>query len=361
MNAISLTAPLPLADVLGATWMVGTGTNAIAWDGAAGSAWFGLEDGSLAVARSFWEGRPTVRSRDGGGAELVPASDAPPPVARISVHRGACLALAADPDAGFLSGGADGELARVSADGAIDTLARLEGVPAAPLATGRGGWRVCAAGSVLVRLGAGARSLELPDTITALAVAPNGARVAIGQASGITLWAGGDTPRPLEGGGPNTAIVWSRDSRVLASATEAGDVLFWDIAAAAVHPIGGRQPGRALGFLADGRLIASVGGTITCHDLPARTSEPCGTNSRDTVQHVACHPRRALVAAGYANGAIAICRPGNTEIVLVRGAGDGPVTALGWSPSGDTLAYAAPGSIGLVSLPGLLFRAGAAP
>ncbi len=359
MNAI--TAPLPLADVLGASWVVGSGTNALAWDGAAGSAWFGLEDGSLAVARSAWEGRAGVRPREGGGVELVAGTEAAPPVARIKVHQGACLALAAEPDAGVLSGGADGELARVAADGTIDTLVRLKGVPAAPIAAGRGGWRVCAAGSVLVRLGAEARTLDLPETITALAVAPNGARVAIGQASGVTLWAGGDTPRALAAEGGQTAVVWSKDSRVLASVTEAGDVLIWDVGAGKAQAVGERQPGRAVGFLADGRVIASAGGAVVCHDLSAKGVEPCGANSRETVQHLACHPRRALVAAGYSNGAIAICRPGIAEIVLVRGAGDGPVTTLGWSPAGDTLAYATPGSIGLVALPGLLFREGAAP
>ena len=359
MNAI--TGPLPLADVLGAVWKVGAGTNALAWDGAAGSAWFGLDDGSLAVARSAWDGRASVRLRPGGGAELVPGTDAPPPVVRIAVHQGACLALAADPDSGLLSGGADGELARVAVDGTIDTLARLDGVPAAPIAAGRGGWRVCAAGSVLLRLGAGASTLELPQPITALAVAPSGARVAIGQANGVTLWAGGDMPRTLEAQGPHAGLVWSKDSRVLASVTEAGDVLTWDIASGTAQPIGDRQPGRSANFLADGRLIASTGGAIACHDLPAGTSNPCGAKSRETVQHLACHPRRALVAAGYGNGAIAICRPGAAEIVLVRGQGEGPVTALGWSPSGDTLAYAVPGSIGLVALPGLLFRDGAVP
>lgn len=361
MNAIPLAAPLPLADVLGATWRVGARTNAIAWDGAAGTAWFGLDDGSLAMARSVWEGRPSVRPREGGGAELVPANDAPPPVARIAVHRGACLALAADPESGLLSGGTDGEFARVAADGTIDTLARFDAVPAAPLAAGRGGWRVCAAGSVLVRLGAGARTLDLPGTITALAMAPNGSRVAIGYAGGITLWAGGDTPRVLEGGGTPTSLVWSKESRSLASATEAGDVLLWEIAGGTKQPIGERHPGRTLGFLADGRLIVSTGGSLACHDPRDGSSEPCGTASRDAVQRLACHPRRALLAAGYMNGAIVICRPGNPEIVFVRGPGEGPIEALDWSPAGDTLAYAAPGSIGLVSLPGLLFREGAAP
>lgn len=354
-----LAPALPLAEVLGTSWRVAARATAVAWDGAAGVAWFGLDDGSVAIARTAWEGRPSVRPRPGGGAELVPASGPAPSIARIQVHQGACLALAADPDGGFLSGGADGELARVAADGTIDTLARFEGVPAAPLAAGRGGWRVCAAGSVLVRLGAGAKTLELPYPITALAVAPNGARVAIGQANGITLWAGGDTPRALEADDAQTALIWHKDSRVLASATEAGDVLVWEVGGDRPRLLGDeRESARCVGFLADGRVASSLGGAVQCWDLASGMPERCGAGNRDRVVQLACHPRRALVAAGYGNGAVVICRPAHTEIVLVRGAGAGPIDALSWSPAGDALAYSAGGALSVVALPGLLFRDG---
>ena len=142
--------------------------------------------------------------------ELVPARVQAPDVARIAVHEGACVALAGDPDGGFLSGGEDGQLARVQADGVIDTLARFGAVPAAPIASGAGGWRVCGAGSVVVRLGGGSRSVDLPDAVTALAVAPDGSRLAIGYARGVALWAGGDTLRTWPAEGVHAGLVMER-------------------------------------------------------------------------------------------------------------------------------------------------------
>jgi WD40 repeat protein len=297
--------------------------------------------------------------REGGGAELVPACAQPPDVARIAVHEGACVALAVDPDGGFLSGGEDGQLARVQADGVIDTLARFGAVPAAPIASGAGGWRVCGAGSAVVRLGGGSRNIDLPDAVTALAVAPDGSRLAIGQARGIALWAGGDMLRTLPADGVHAGIAWSRDSRRVASTTLDGDVFLWDVGTGDVRQIDqGRFMRRSLGFTADGAwLVTSGSGAVACWNLAGYELESCGIGSRDMVLHVACHPSRPVIAAGYANGAVLLCRPANRDVVFVRGSGGGAIDVLAWSPDGEALAFGANGGeIGLVMLPAALFR-----
>ena len=104
--------------------------------------------------------------------------------------------------------------------------------------------------------------------------------------------------------------------------------------------------------------MASAGGAVGCWTVATGAPEPCGAGSRDRVVQIACHPRRRLIASGYANGAVAICQPSTPEILLVRGAGSGSVDVLSWSPAGDALAYASDGQLGLVSLPPALFREG---
>lgn len=363
MNAMP-TAARPLIAMLGARWMVGAQAAAIAWDAPGGVAAFALSDGSLALARPRWEGGPVVRAHAGGGAEMVPASAPPPPATRIAVHQGACLALVVDPDGGFLSSGTDGQIARVQMDGVIDTLGRAPDSSSVPLASGPGGWRLCASGRTLVRLGTGSRTLELPNTVTALAVAPDGSRAAIGHAGGITLWAGGDKPRRLAAKGIHTDLAWSRDARQLASATRDGDVLLWDIGTGHARQIDeGRAMRRSLGMTADkAHLITSASGAVVCWNLAESQLVPCGIASKDAVLHIACHPRRILVAAGYANGTILICRPTSTEVLFVRGAGGGGIDALAWSPDGEALAFGTRGGeIGLAVLPDLLFRDGEVP
>jgi WD40 repeat protein len=359
MNAMSMVGQRPLMELLGARWRVRARCAAIAWDAAAGLAAFGLSDGSLAVAKLAWDGGPTVRPREGGGAELVPPSAPPPPVARIPVHDGACLALAADPDGGFLSGGEDGQLARVQADGVIDTLARFGAVPVAAVATGRGGWRVCGAGPVLMRLGGGSATTDVPDAIAALCVAPDGSRVAIAHAHGVALWAGGAAPRVLSSGGNHVVLAWSADASRLASSTRDGDVFLWDVAGGEARQIDqGRSMRRALAFTADGAWLVTGGsGAVACWNLATCELEPCGIGSKNTVLHVACHPTRVLIAAGYANGAILVARPGSREVVFIRDAAGSAIDALSWSPDGEALAFGTSGGeIGLARLPPLLFR-----
>jgi hypothetical protein len=120
---------------------------------------------------------------------------------------------------------------------------------------------------------------------------------------------------------------------------------------------------RSLGITADkAHLITSASGAVACWSLATAQLVPCGIASKDAVLHVACHPRRSLVAAGYANGAIVICRPASTEVVFVRGAGGGGIDALAWSPDGEALAFVTSGGeIGLAVLPDLLFRDGGVP
>ena len=366
MNAVPFSTPQPLLDVLGARWKPGVPVLEVAWDEARGVAGFALGDGSLAIAPAAWDGAPELRARENGSVELRPASRAAPAVARIPVHAGACLGIAADPDGGFLSGGDDGQLARVQSDGTIDVLARYVGAWSAPLAAGAGGWRVCASGRTIRRIGAAPRAMELAAPAEVLAVAPDGSRVAIGHSGGVTLWAGGETPRVLQAAGTHRALAWSGDMRWLASATVDSIVRVWSLATGQTVPLPGDTGGvRSLGFAADGTLVA--GGVMRVlawpltADLVPSEQTPCGVGGQSPVTRVACHPRRALVAAGYRNGAVVLCRPGSREILLVRGAEDGAIAALAWSADGETLAIGTDaGEIAMVRLPALLFRAGEA-
>jgi hypothetical protein len=125
VNSVPLTAARPLLDLLGARWRAGVPAAAVAWDMTTGLAGFALSDGTLAVAHPVWEGAPVVRRRDGGGAELIPGTAPAPPAARVKAHHGACLSIAADPETGFLTGGARGRVTCVRADDACAPLPNL--------------------------------------------------------------------------------------------------------------------------------------------------------------------------------------------------------------------------------------------
>ena len=109
-------------------------------------------------------------------------------------------------------------------------------------------------------------------------------------------------------------------------------------------------------------FFATSGGTrVVCWNLDgtggAAQRTECGVGSAVAVTQVACHPVRPLIAVGYENGAVLLCQPGSADILFVRSAGGGAVSALAWSADGGFLALgAAGGEIGVVAFPERLFR-----
>ena len=79
----------------------------------------------------------------------------------------------------------------------------------------------------------------------------------------------------------------------------------------------------------------------------------CGVRGAK-VSQVAFHPRALVVAVGYDDGFILLCRLADAAEILVRepGAGDGAVTALAWDAIGARLAFGLDnGGAGVLALP----------
>ena len=107
----------PLIELFGGRWSLDAPAVAAAWSDDGSMAAFGLGDGTVVLARAAWPGGPEARPRATGGIEVHPPTVPSPPVSRLAAHKGACLALAADGDAGFMSGGADGSVMRIGCNG----------------------------------------------------------------------------------------------------------------------------------------------------------------------------------------------------------------------------------------------------
>lgn len=355
----------PLLEMLGARWQMDAPVVGAAWDATGEVAAFGLGDGTVALARRTWQGGPQLQARQGGGAELFPASGPPPPVSRVGVHAGACLGIVADGDGGFLSGGDDGRVAVTDCHGSVAELARFVGKWADPVAAGgAGGWRACACGRQVHLFGPHPQVLDMPSSVAALAFDATGGRLAVAHYGGVTLWSAdaGQTVT-LRWKGSHRALAWSPDGSYLVTGMQENALHGWRLSDSGDIEMAG-YPGQplSLSFSADGRFLATSGSTrAVCwrFDPPGRHDGPteCGITSRVPVTRVACHPVRPLIAVGHHNGAILLCQPGTTDILFVRGAGGAPVTAVCWSGDGTALALGTEtGEVGVVTLPERLFR-----
>jgi WD40 repeat protein len=356
----------PLVDLLGATWLMGAPVVGAVWDGDV--AGFGLGDGTLAVARGDWPGAPKLGPREGGGSELVPASQSPPPVSRQSVHEGACLSLATDPAGGFLTGGDDGALQRTTRDGDTVVIAHYRDHWVDLVASSAAGWRACSIGRKVHLSGPGSQTIDLPATATAMAFDTAGRRLAVAYYHGVTVWQADAPPVVLTTQGCPRSVAWSPDGSYLICGLQENALHGWRMSDAGDIEMGG-YPGqpRSLAFSADGSFLASSGSPrVVCwqFDPPSAGSQPreCGLpSSRLPVCQVACHPTHPLIAAGYHNGAVLLCQPGRDDVLFAKGSSGGSVSALAWSACGQRLAMGTQGGeICVVSLPAALFRFGTA-
>jgi WD40 repeat protein len=303
----------------------------------------------------------------------------------VQAHRGACLAVAADPDGGFLTGGADGRVTCVRPDGSLRAIAHFDG-KVSLVATGPGHWRACAVRSRVHRLGGSAADIDAAAPVTDLAVDPAGVRLAIGHQGGVTLWAGGDVPRVLPAAGPQHGIAWSTDQGSLASFSPDGTLHAWALPApmspagmgpdgmgpdAVPEEIAAGGPVTAIDALAGGGFVAGAAGRVLCWQPPSPALLPCGVRNQAAVTRIAAHPHRRVLAAGYANGTVVLCQPGRPDLLLLRAAGGGPgsggpgggeISALAFSPSGGCLAIGTDGGeVAVLALPDMLFRDQARP
>ena len=375
-----MTAPAPLIHSLGATWNFGAPVVGVVWEAEGASAGVALGDGHLARIDAQWPHAPRVEHRPEGGLVLIAATEPAPHPVRAACHLGSCLELAADPQGGFVTGGDDGRVVHVPRSGEPAVLAHAPGQWIDALACSALGVRAYAIGRQVHRIrslalatadgGAALAATDttaLPAPATALAFSPDGTCLAIAHSGGVTLWPATGAPRRLDWPGYHRALAWSPDGCYLVTGMQENALHGWRVADGGDIEMGG-YPGQplSLSFSHDGRYLATSGGTRpVCwrFDPPGAHGAPleCGIAGNTPVTSVACHPRQAVIAVGYFNGAVVLCQPGSDDGLFIKGSGGGAVNALAWSRKGTRLAFGnQEGEFGWLTLPDALFRSRAA-
>jgi hypothetical protein len=145
---------------------------------------------------------------------------------------------------------------------------------------------------------------------------------------------------------------------VLASFAPEGTLSAWRFADAKPSSISVGAPVSTLGALTTGGgFVVGAGGRVVCWAATAAETSTCGVPNQSAVTRIACHPRRSVVAAGYANGTVVLCQPDSSALLLLRLAGEGAVSAMAFSPAGDHLGIGTDGGeVAVVGLPDMLFH-----
>jgi WD40 repeat protein len=269
---------------------------------------------------------------------------------RVCVHTGAILSAASDGER-LITGGDDGKVVAIDADGGTTTIATddkrrwIDHV-----ATGPNGTVAWSAGkTAYARAAKGAtRALDVVSTVGGLAFAPKGFRLAIAHYNGATLWFPNvqSPPEVLDWKGSHLGVWFSPDGKYLITTMQEPTLHGWRLADRQHMRMSGYAARvRSLDWTAGGAFLASSGSDQLIL-WPFQTKDgPTGKPPKMLAPHkaalavVACHPRQQVVAAGFADGLTMLVRVDDGAEILAKRPGAAPVTALAWRADGGALAF----------------------
>jgi WD40 repeat protein len=283
-------------------------------------------------------------------------------VRRVAVHGGGILSAASD-GARIVTGGDDGKVAAIGANGDIEILATDEKRRWIDrVATGPDGAVAWSAGKTAhVRSGKGdIRTLDVPSSVGGLAFAPKGVRLAIAHYNGVTLWFPNAKAEPerFEWRGSHHEVNFSPDGKFVLTAMQEPTLHGWRLQDRKDMRMSGYSARvRSLAWTADGGWLATSGAEQLIMWPFSGKDGPMGKTPRQLaafgvkVVVVACHPKQGVIATGYEDGLVLLVRLDDGAEILAKKPDKVAVSALGWDSAGTLLAWGAEdGKAGVVPL-----------
>ncbi|TPK93570.1 WD40 repeat domain-containing protein [Mesorhizobium sp. B2-4-12] len=367
---------LTLFDLLARSWRRPSAIADLCFSADGSAVAFSSVDGTVAIAAVTDQEPPESRMRvsgDLGQTTIRPREKPPVPLIASAAFGDGDVPIIAYGHSGFLAGAASGEVQHLSAGGDVAALPiRVDGPIVALDHSARTDMTAASHGHDVFLSRSQDNAVPLKNATTspasALAFSPGGRRLACGLDDGLSIWAvEGDAVLIRESSLPArpVSIRWSGDGTWLACGLETGGFALVNLADGRSGIVAGfpspvrtmcwSRPGNAL-FASGAFRIA--GWSMTAPPIDGETSGALETGRAGLVlvEAVAAHPEKKLIAAGYANGRIAVAQIGGRDELLVRPLGSA-ISALAWSGDGRHLAVGAvDGTAAIVTFPAQMFK-----
>jgi WD40 repeat protein len=318
-----------------------------------------IEAGAHVTAAGFLDGTPVLALGDGtvlfGGASAQ----------RLAVHPDAAILVAAFGPDSLVTGGDDGRVAMVDAPGQVAELGNEHGqwIDAVTV-RGDGAVAWSAGRNVRARSAKGElKTMVAASTVRGLAFAPKGYRLAFAHYGGASLWFPNtaEAPETLSWKGSHLDITWSPDGRFLVTSMQENAMHGWRLADGNNMRMSGypAKP-RSFSWSRDGNWLATSGAEA-CVVWPFESKTgPMGKQPRECgvrpvkITQVAFHPKAMVLAMGYEDGFVMLCRFSDASELPVRleAAEGGAISALAWDAQGSQLLFGTRhGQAGLLRMP----------
>ena len=310
-------------------------------------------DAPVAACAFNKDGSTVAFALGDGQVRVLPADiKAAAPDAAAPLHKGVVLSLVGDPAGdGFVSGGDDGRVLRIAADGSATELLAQKGKWIEHLVAHKTGAIAASAGKTmfLFRDGEVREFGPHPSTVAGLDFSKDGSRVACAHYGGITVWSLSKEvvlpPRRFAWQGSHVALRWSTDGKFIATGTQENDIHVWRVAQATDMRMQGYPAKvKSLSWTADARfLYTSSQPVFTAWPFSGKGPEgkpplQFGDEGAGLMTVVAAHPAAEFVAGGYDSGELQLGDIRTKRSVVLKMADGAAITCLAWSPDGFRLA-----------------------
>ena len=289
----------------------------------------------------------------------------------VTVHDGLLAAVVDPAGERLVTGGEDGKVAAMGADGSVDVLADIGRKWIGAVAPGPQGAVAFASGrTAYVRFADGKlKEFAHPRSVEGVAFSPKGMRIGVARYNGATLHfpAAGGKPLELQWDGAHTGITFSPDGNFVVTTMQENALHGWKLSDGKHMRMSGYPAKvKSLSWSAKGRWLASSGAPAAIvwpfsgKDGPmGKAPLELGTRGNMMVTAVACHPTDEIVAVGYADGMVLAaaspirkrCCCGGPARARSPGSPGTPTAAA--SPSARRPATAASSTFRLEPMPGV--------
>jgi WD40 repeat protein len=268
----------------------------------------------------------------------------------------------------LVTGGEDGRVCRIRADGTATELAHVPRKWIGVVAAGPSGTVAFAHGKTSTVITGDGKRTEFPEerTVEALGFAPKGLRLAAARYNGVSMhWvATASQPVDLEWKGAHTGVTFSPDGRFVVTTMQENALHGWKLD---TKPGSDTRHMRMTGYPAKvkstswsvkGKWLATSGAPAAIvwpfsgKDGPmGKAPLELGTRADILVTTVSFHPAEEVLAIGFIDGMILGVRLADQKEALLRRPGKGAITAMTWSPNGKLLAFASEaGDCGVIDI-----------
>ena len=284
---------------------------------------------------------------------------------RVEAHPESSVLVAASDGKSLVTGGDDGRVVRIGADGSTEEIANTGGAWIDAVAIGPEGAIAWSAGKKAhVRDGKGmVYTLDLPSSGRGVTFAPKGFQLIVARYDGASLWFPrlSAAPKELPWKGSHIGITASSDGRFVVSTMQENALHGWRLSDGAhMRMTGYPAKTRSVSWSADGKWLATSGADAAIIWPFVTKDGPMGKPPLEIavrpsrVERVAFHPKHEVLAVGYRDGAVLLARTDNDggELLARPPSDDGAISALAWDASGMRLAFGTEeGAAGVLTLP----------